>query len=430
MHEAAGALQSVAREGGWKGEAAEKFSEIAEKTHEDLDAAAEKYTDAARALREFASSIGVARTLTGRAVRQAEEADQHGRSTAGNLLEGIAEPTDDQRNDQERRERNHSSAMSDLGAAKRAVDNAMDDLDRAAERAEHAINAASEHFKDTKMDNFRGFVSAAVKVLEVIAIVLLVVIIVVVVIATFGGALGVAAGVVAVAAAIAGPLMTLATAVGAAIMVMKGFQLSQGDTTMGDFLLSVAGVFGGPLVGKIGGKLAAPVLARMTSSAAASVTTRSTAAAAQVAANQRSVAVTAYMLRALDDQGFATVDDAIRVQQASTVADDLLAFNRGIDTVIGSGDDSSSLVVRLVGADDMQRTVAHATYLGRNGATMENMAGLFSGLGVQGLGGVAVENTIRGADLIVFSEHDYSSLNQNWDLDVIDRPTSVVPVGQ
>ena len=51
MHEAAGALQSVAREGGWKGEAAEKFSEIAEKTHEDLDAAAEKYTDAARALR-------------------------------------------------------------------------------------------------------------------------------------------------------------------------------------------------------------------------------------------------------------------------------------------------------------------------------------------------------------------------------------------
>ena len=430
MSEAARGLKSIASGDGWTGESAETFAEAAGKTHRDLDTAASKYTDAARALNEFAHAVGVARDRTRNAIQAAEDADaQRSASSPGDGLPAGTELTDEQRDAETRRSQRHDEAVDALQAAKRRVDEAMEDLDHAAQRAEHAINAASAQFKDTRMDNFRGFVAAAVKVLEVIAVVLAVVIIIVVVVATFGAALGIGAAIVGLAAALAGPLMLAATILGGVLLAAKGFQFFAGDASFSDVVWAAVGVFGGPLIGKLGGRIAAPVLARMTSSAATATAARSSAAAASVAANQRQIAVTAYMLNALDDQGLAMVDDAIRVQQATTVADDVLSFQRGLDTVIRQGETNPNLALSFLAGDAMENTIAHATYLGRNGASMDSLASLYVGLGVQGVGGAAVNTTSLANDFSGFSL-DIGPTDQLFEFDAPDRPTSVVPVGR
>ena len=254
MDEAAATLKAFSDLEEWTGEAAVKFADKAEEAHSDLNKAGEKYTDAGAALATFADRINDARLDTWKALQAAIEADEAKRANADSLLEGVDDPSDELQDADEQRGKDLDAANTALTKARQDLDAAMDILDAEASNCAARINKASEKFKDSRMDNIRGFVAAAVDVLNVIAIVILAIIVVILIVATAGGFLGV----VLAAGGIISALLTVGTIVGAMILTLTVVQMIfLDDANMGDVGLAALGVIGGPL-GKIAGRFSAP----------------------------------------------------------------------------------------------------------------------------------------------------------------------------
>ncbi|KQX75019.1 MULTISPECIES: putative T7SS-secreted protein [Aeromicrobium] len=246
MNDAASLLKQIADLTGWTGEAATQLADKADDAYSDLDKAAQKYIDAGAALSTFAGKVGTARAETAAAVADAVEAEAQRKSNATSELEGVAEPTDAQKDADELRGDRLDAANSALSAARTRLVNALEDLESAASTCASAIKNASEQFKDSTMDDVKGAVSSALAVivdaLNVLAIILAVVIVVLLIIGTGGAFLAF--------------LITAAFWVGIAILAGTTIQFLMGDADGWDLLFAAFGAFGGKLL-TAGGKLAA-----------------------------------------------------------------------------------------------------------------------------------------------------------------------------
>lgn len=235
MESAATTLDKFAGTDEWTGEAAKEFADKAGEAHSDLGKAADKYVDAGKALNTYADAVDDARSETAAAVADAVDADNRRRANSTSLLDGVDDPSDELKTADERRTTRLDTANDDLDDARTRLVNAMNALATAADTCRRAINAASGHFKDSRMDDIKGAVSAVIKVLvdalNIIAIVLAVIIIVLLVIGTGGAFLAV--------------LLTAAFWVGVAIFALTAVQLAMGDAGWDDLGWAALGLLGG-----------------------------------------------------------------------------------------------------------------------------------------------------------------------------------------
>lgn len=245
MNDAASLLRQISDLSGWTGKAAVELADKADDAYGDLDKAAEKYVDAGTALSTFAVAVGVARTETEGAVNDAVDAEAQRKANATSDLEGVADPTDEQKAADEQRGKDLTAANSALSAARTRLVNALEELTSAANTCASAIKNASEQFKDSRWDDIKGAVSSALAVivdaLNVLAIILAVVIVVLLIIGTGGAFLAF--------------LITAAFWVGIAILAGTTIQFLMGDADGWDLVFAVFGAFGGKLL-TAGGKLA------------------------------------------------------------------------------------------------------------------------------------------------------------------------------
>lgn len=100
--------------------------------------------------------MNTARTESWGAVRAAETAHDAVVRNSGDTLEGVAEPTEEQRDAQSRRESRRGDAEADLVFAQRKLDDALAALETAAEKAAEGIRDAAKHGKDGFWDNVKG----------------------------------------------------------------------------------------------------------------------------------------------------------------------------------------------------------------------------------------------------------------------------------
>ena len=245
MQSAATTLERFADTDEWTGEAAQQFADKAAEAHSDLGKAADRYVDAGRALTTYAEAVADARRETFGAVQDAVIAENQRVANATSELAGIDEPTEADRDADERRRGRLDAAEQALTDARTRLRNAMDALATAADTCRRAINAASGHFKDSRMDDIKGAVSAVIKVLvdalTLVAIVVAVVLIVLLIVATGGGAL----------AALIPLLMTASLWLGGAIFALTTVQFLMGDASFGEWMLSLVGFAGGALTGRL-----------------------------------------------------------------------------------------------------------------------------------------------------------------------------------
>ena len=271
MNDAAKLLRQLSELSGWSGESAKEFADKASEGYGDLDKAAEKYVDAGKALSTFATAVGTARDETKAAVDDAVAADAARRQNAESALDDIEDPTEEDKTADEDRAERLSDANAALTAARTRLVKAMEALDKEAETAAKAIRAASEQFKDSTMDNIKGAVSSALKVivdaLQVLAIILAVVIIVLLIIGTAGAFAGVLA--------LVATLTTISLYLGAAILALVTVQFLMGDAGMDDLAWAALGVFGGAAVLK-GGKAAVAAINMARTAQVARVTASAT----------------------------------------------------------------------------------------------------------------------------------------------------------
>lgn len=414
MDEAAATLKSLADLEGWTGEAAKKFAEKAGEAHSDLGKASEKYTDAGSALSTYAEEVNDARLATWKAVQAAEQAEKDRLNNQTSLLKDVDDPSDDLKDKDEQRDKDHTAAVGALDQAKKDLEAAMTALGTAASNAASRINKASEKFKDSKMDNIKGFVAAAIDVLNVIAIVILAVIVIVLIVATCGGFLGV----VLAAGGLIATLMTIGTVVGAAILALTIVQVAMGEGDLGDIALASLGVIGGPL-GKIGGKIAAPALARMATLA------RSTAAAS--ARGSLSFRIAGLVQRipigplrtGLANFRQGLVDDAIA----------------GVDNALATLP-KAGIIAELNGLDGALDTMRNLKALsGMADQLPANIRAVNIAIGVHATGGAATMagqgNDIAGfGDSVGNTIDNLQNLPDVFNIDAPDRPTAIVEVGR
>ena len=240
MENAASLLKKVAALEGWTGQAAVELADKADGVHSDLGKAADKYSQAATALYTFAGKVDIARSETAAAVADAVDAQARKTSNQTSLLEGVDDPTDAQKTADDQRSDDYDAAVTALGSARTRLRNAMSALDSAASTAASAISDASEQFKDSRMDDVKGAVSSALKVivdaLNVLAIILAVVIVVLLIIGTGGAFLAF--------------LITAAFWVGVAIFALTAVQMAMGDADWKDLAWASLGLIGGGLMSK------------------------------------------------------------------------------------------------------------------------------------------------------------------------------------
>ncbi|KAA1373000.1 putative T7SS-secreted protein [Aeromicrobium fastidiosum] len=330
MNDAASLLRQISDMTGWTGEAAKELADKADDAYSDLDKAAEKYVDAGKALSTFAIAVGTARDETAGAVADAVEAEAQRKANATSDLEGVAEPTEAQKSDEEQRGKDLEKANSALSAARTRLVNALEDLDTAANKAASDIKNASEQFKDSKMDDIKGAVSSALAVivdaLQVLAVILAIVIIVLLIIGT-GGAF---AGVLAV-------LGTIAFYLGATILALTVVQFLMGDATWQDVAWATLGVIGGGAVLK-GAKGATKALGAVRAMQEAKITTQVIKNLSPMVKFAKIVPIKFIRNWGLGKQA-AAVDDALgsfRGQLDSLVIDKTLLRVTGFDGVVSN----------------------------------------------------------------------------------------------
>lgn len=270
-------LDRLSRLEGWTGEAAEKFAVKSHEATGDLGKAAQKYHDAASALESYAGDVLTARTSTWNALQKAESADATARANPRSGFDPFDPPdffdpeTTPEEAEQERQNQRHDAAMHELADAQREVRQAVEALQGAARRAAEQIRAASDLFKDSAWDNFKGFVrqhadvlARIAEVLEIVAMVVGAIALVVALIVTAPAWLGVALFAAAIALGVA--LLALHSALWAADTGKAGF----GDVALDVVNLATLGM---------GAKLAS--LGKAAYGAASSAATRNAVAAAE-----------------------------------------------------------------------------------------------------------------------------------------------------
>lgn len=262
----------------WSGEAAEKFAASAQDTAEELAQAEERYRGVARAVKDWAVPLEQARSESGHALDDAEQAQDALRRTGSTgPLAPDAPPEAVQR--EQDRQREHEAAAGRLDAARRRLDDALDALDQAASRASSAIREAAESFSDGFWDNVKGTVRDVAGALHLKAVV---------------DALGYVALAIAVVALVAALVLTspawlpalliAGVAVGVTMLVIhSALVLSEsGDATWADVAWDVVGLVpvarAGQLLGRVGRVLPA---VREGMADAAEATARAAAEAAE-----------------------------------------------------------------------------------------------------------------------------------------------------
>ncbi len=427
MDEAAATLKAFSDLEEWTGEAAVKFADKAEEAHSDLNKAGEKYTDAGAALATFADRINDARLDTWKALQAAIEADEAKRANADSLLDGVDDPSDELQDADEQRGKDLDAANTALTKARQDLDAAMDILDAEASNCAARINKASEKFKDSRMDNIKGFVAAAVDVLNVIAIVILAIIVVILIVATAGGFLGV----VLAAGGIISALLTVGTIVGAMILTLTVVQLAMGEATLGDVGLAALGVIGGPL-GKIAGRFSAPALAALRPAATAAITNST-----RLSAMFRLNATAANGMRGVPILGsrFPLRDIAAGLDAANvTMVDDAVnAFTRSLDTLPQAGG-----MARILGTDGLTNTFRQVQmFRNLDGLVIPpNLANnLNTAMGIEGIASVATMagqgNDIGGfPDSLGNTIDNIANFGDTINIEAPTRPTAIVPVGR
>lgn len=162
-------LQRISDVDDWKGEAAEKFREAAGDLAEQLAKSQQRYAEVQSAVQAWVHPLRVAQQKSADALAAAKDAERHMNATAGNLLDGVKDPTDAQKQAQSDRAKAHGAATSALDKARQDLHNAVSDLDEAAKRVAKDIKAAAEHDKDSRWDKIKGFVSDHAKFLKIVA---------------------------------------------------------------------------------------------------------------------------------------------------------------------------------------------------------------------------------------------------------------------
>ncbi|MGJ9421825.1 hypothetical protein [Aeromicrobium sp. CF3.5] len=427
MDEAAATLKAFSDLEEWTGEAAVKFADKASEAHSDLNKAGEKYTDAGAALATFADRINEARLDTWRALQDAIAADSDKRANADSLLDGVDDPSDELQDADDQRSDDYDAADSALTKARQDLQTAMDTLDAEANNCAARINRASEKFKDSRMDNVRGFVAAAVDVLGVIAIIIVAVVIVLLIVATAGGFLG-----ALLAGSLFAGLLTAGTVVGSMILGLTLVQfLILDDATLGDVGLATLGVIGGPL-GKIAGKLAAPALARL-------------APAARTAITASTRGSTPYQLNALGSnlaRGVPLLGNRFPLRDIAAGLDS--ANVNMIDDAVGVFDTTLSTLPRagglsrLMGTDGLVNTFRQVQlFKGVDGLVIDapTLTALNRAMGIEGVASVATVAG-QGNDVAGFPESlsntidNIANFNDTITIEAPTRPTTVVPVGR
>lgn len=327
MNDAAKLLRQISELSGWSGKAAKEFAEKAGEGYGDLDKAAEKYVDAGAALNTFATAVGTAWTETSAAVADAVEADAQRRANATSSLEGVDEPTDEQLTADEDRDKRLTAANSALTAARTRLVNAMEALDTAATTAAKDIRAASEQFKDSRMDDIKGFVKSAlqviVDVLQVLAVIIALVIIVLLIIGSGGAFLAF--------------LIAAAFWVGVVIFALVSVQFLMGDASAGDVAWAALGLVGGGLVSK-GAKGVTMALGAAR-----------TAQAARVAAQARNGL--SPIVRFAQRIPLNVIRNWAAGREATAVRNAVSAFDGQLDSLA-----STSRMLRALGVDDIYTT--------------------------------------------------------------------------
>lgn len=330
MTAASNALKQLANGSGWIGDAAKEFAGEADETYGDLGKAASKYTDAAAALRSYAVHVGTARDETAKALAEAETAHADKLANQTNLLDGVDDPSDEQKDAEDDRQGRYDDAVSALGTARTRLDHAVETLDSHAATCANRISDASENFKDSRMDDIKGAVSSVLKVLvtalNVIAIVLAVVIVILLVFTSIA----------------LGPFLMAAFIIGAAIFALTTVQWAMGDATGKDVAWASLGLIGGGV-----GRLAGTSVRALAGAARISLIARSGRQAIRAlpmsvrfgrfvpiqsirvwANGQRSTAAFSAMrqtMRTID--GTATNNPVLRALQIDDVADSLRSIN-------------------------------------------------------------------------------------------------------
>ncbi|SDF21943.1 hypothetical protein SAMN05660662_1395 [Blastococcus aurantiacus] len=164
-----GQLRRMSDLDGWTGEAARKFAEAAGDLAEDLSDAERRYRELAEAVHGWVAPLTRARDESAGALRDAETAEEDRRRYANDPYESVVDPTPDQLAAQRQHTAARDDAVQRLEAARRRLDEALDDLDSAAERVAGRIRDASEHGNDGFWDNVGGWVRDHAVLLDRIA---------------------------------------------------------------------------------------------------------------------------------------------------------------------------------------------------------------------------------------------------------------------
>lgn len=165
----AGRLRRLGELDGWTGKAAEKFAEAADDVAADLGAAERRYRELADAVRGWVAPLSRARDESAGALREAETAADDQRRYRHDPYAGVADPTPDQLTAQQRWESAGDDADERRAKAQKRLDDALQDLDRAAEDVAGRIADAAEHGRDRIWDNVGGWVRDHAELLEKVA---------------------------------------------------------------------------------------------------------------------------------------------------------------------------------------------------------------------------------------------------------------------
>lgn len=229
-------LQRLSELSGWTGEAAEEFAKQASERTEDLGKAAEKYLDAAAALETYAGHVATARTDTWDGLQRALHAEEERKRLDHDPLEGVADPSGAQLDARDRQWDRRAEWASARDRAAQDVEAAIETLRDRAEDCADDIRSASESFKDSWWDDFKGWVREHVDAIKLIVDILKWVAVAVAVIG------------IAIALFFTAPFwltaLLVGVGVGLAVMVLAGdaMLLSVGEATWGDVAWDTAGV--------------------------------------------------------------------------------------------------------------------------------------------------------------------------------------------
>lgn len=164
-----GRLRRMSDLDGWTGEAARTFAEAAGDLAADLGDAERRYRKLAEAVSGWVAPLTRARDESAAALRAAGTAEEDRRRHADEPCASVLDLTPDQLAAQRQHTATHDDAVQRLEAARRRLDEALDELDGAAKRVAARIRDASGYGSDGVWDDVSGWVRDHAPLLERIA---------------------------------------------------------------------------------------------------------------------------------------------------------------------------------------------------------------------------------------------------------------------